>query len=213
MSPTKPPRIVAELGRPETPEETAARKAENSRNHRNRQTLNNLVASLLATVGLAIVIVLLVPRNDNPIDRSVDYAAVAVDAQRTVDETALSPELPGGWSANAAEVRTGGADGIEYWYIGFITPKDEFVGLTQGFDTNPTWLDEQVAGTLPSATTTIDGRQWDVYDNRGSDDVGNVEYALVTQTGADTIVLFGTAGDAEFETLASAVSAQLDQQR
>ena len=31
MAEAEPPRVVAELGRPETPEETAARKAENSR--------------------------------------------------------------------------------------------------------------------------------------------------------------------------------------
>ena len=55
--PSRESRVVAELGRPETAEETAARKAENSRNHRSRQTVNNLVYSLLATLGIVVVIV------------------------------------------------------------------------------------------------------------------------------------------------------------
>jgi hypothetical protein len=46
-------RVVAELGRPETPAETAARKAESSRLHRQRQTVNNLVYSLIATLGIS----------------------------------------------------------------------------------------------------------------------------------------------------------------
>ncbi len=67
MSPSKrPPAVVAELGRPETPEETAERKAENSRNHRNRQTVNNLVLSLIATVAVVALIVLFVPRGQTP---------------------------------------------------------------------------------------------------------------------------------------------------
>ena len=71
----RPPREVAELGRPETPEETAARKAENSRKHRQRQTLKNLVLALAASLGVVFIIVLLVPRSDGPIDRDVDVAA------------------------------------------------------------------------------------------------------------------------------------------
>jgi hypothetical protein len=54
------PRIVAELGRPETPEETAARKAENSRKHRENQTLRNLVFALLSSLAVVLVLVLVV---------------------------------------------------------------------------------------------------------------------------------------------------------
>ena len=46
------PRIVAELGRPETPDETAARKAESSRVYRASQNTRNLVAALLVTLAV-----------------------------------------------------------------------------------------------------------------------------------------------------------------
>ena len=92
-------RVVAELGRPETPEETAARKAENSRNYRARKTVNNLVYSLLATVGVVVLIVLVVPRSDQPLDRAVDWRAVTAEAQQTREQTLVDPELPEGWRA------------------------------------------------------------------------------------------------------------------
>ena len=46
------PRVVAELGRPETAAETAARKAESSRVYRSSQTTRNLIAALLVTIAM-----------------------------------------------------------------------------------------------------------------------------------------------------------------
>jgi hypothetical protein len=48
-----------------------------------------------------------------------------------------------------------------------------------------------------------------MYDRRDADDAGNREYALVTTIGELTVVLYGTAEDAEFETLAMAISQEL----
>ena len=41
----KQPRVVAELGRPETPDETAARKAASSAAYRSSKTVRNLVVA------------------------------------------------------------------------------------------------------------------------------------------------------------------------
>jgi hypothetical protein len=196
------PRIVAELGRPETGEETAERLATGSRNYRSRKTLNNLVLSLLATLGLVLVIVLLVPRNDNPILLDVDYQETAAQLQTAVDEPLLSPVLPDTWRANAAEYRSGGSDGVSAWYIGLLTPENQFIGLTQGFDANPTWLSQQVGDTPVSQTLMIGGVQWDVYVNPETRDQGNFEYALVTESADSTYLLLGTAEPAEFAELA-----------
>jgi hypothetical protein len=206
--------VVAELGRPETPEETAARKAENSRKHRQRQTLKNLVLALAASLGVVFIIVLLVPRSDGPIDRRVDVAAVARQAQLGQEEQLAVPELPDGWSSNAAELRVNDVDGVTAWYIGYLTPSDEYVGMYQGFDANPTWVADQLSRTIATGVTTIDGVEWTVYDNRQSSaDVGNARYGLVTETGTSTFVLIGTATTEEFETLATALVPAIDAQR
>ena len=68
---------------------------------------------------------------------------------------------------------------------------------------NPTWVADQLARTIATGVTTIDGVEWTVYDNRESNaDVGNARYGLVTEAGTSTFVLIGTATTEEFETLA-----------
>ena len=207
------PRVVAELGRPETPEETAARKAENSRNHRQRQTMKNLVLALGASLLVVLVIVLIVPRSDTPVEPDIDVASVAQQAQIAMSDPLAVPVLPEGWRSNAAEIRTSTADDVTAWYIGYLTPSDEYVGVYQGADANPTWVAELLARTLATGTTTIDGIEYTVYDNReSSDDVGNARYALTTESGGTTFVLLGTASPEEFETLASALTSTIEAQ-
>ncbi len=214
MAQERPPRVVAELGRPETPEETAARKAENSRNYRQRQTVQNLVFALGASLLVVLVIVLLVPRSDAPIERDVDVAAVAEEAEAVGDDPLAVPELPEGWRANAAELRTSTVDQVTAWYAGYLTPSNEYIGMYQGLDANPTWIAELLARTLASGTTTIDGVEWTVYDNRDTDnDVGNARYGLVTEAGDSTFVLLGTGTPEEFETMATALVPAIDAQR
>lgn len=198
------PRVVAELGRPETPEETAARKAENSRTYRQRQTVKNLVLALGASLLVVLVLVLLVPRSDTPIERDVDVALVAAQAQASSDDPLAVPELPQDWRANAAELRRSDVDEVTAWYAGYLTPSDEYLGMYQGLDANPTWIAELLARTLATGTTTIGGVEWTVYDNRDSaDDVGNARYGLTTEADGTTFVLLGTASPEEFETLAA----------
>ncbi|RXZ70996.1 DUF4245 domain-containing protein [Agromyces albus] len=211
---TRPPRVVAELGRPETPEETAARLAENSRLHRQRQTLKNLVLALGASLIVMLVLVLLVPRSDTPIEPDIDVAAVAEQAQIASSDPLAVPDLPEGWRANAAELRKSEADGVTAWYAGYLTPSDEYVGMYQGLEANPTWVAGLLERTLATGTTTIDGIDWTVYDNRESnDDVGNARYGLVTEAGGNTFVLIGTATTDEFETIAAALTPTVEAQR
>jgi hypothetical protein len=205
----KPAPIVAELGRPETPEETAARKAENSRKHRANQTLRNLIWSLVASVGLMLLIVIVVVRPDQPAREAVDFAAVAEQAQPTIDEPLAVPDVPGKWSANDADLGKA-RDGVSTWNIGFITPSTQFIALSQGIDANPTWLLTLLDQQLATGTDTVDGREWTVYDNRDGEDPGNLAYAMVTESGNSTYVLYGTADTNEFRTLAGSIGAEID---
>ena len=205
----KPPAIVAELGRPETPEETAARKAENSRKHRANQTLRNLIWSLVASVALMLLIVIVVVRPDQPDREAVDFAAVAAEAQPTIDEPLAVPVVPAQWKSNNADLGESN-DGVSSWYIGFITPSSQFIALNQGIDANPTWLITLLDQHLATGTETVDGREWTVYDARDSDDPGNLAYAMVTEAGDSTYVLYGTADDNEFRTFAGSVGSQIE---
>ncbi|CAN5279075.1 hypothetical protein BH11ACT4_BH11ACT4_20130 [soil metagenome] len=206
MAAQRPPAIVAELGRPETPEETAARRAENSRRHRSNQTLLNLVVALVASLGIVLFLVVIVVRPQAAPVAAVDYRAIAADAQSGTSEQLIVPTLPEGWSSNRAEFGTT-AEVLD-WYIGFLTPSTQFIALDQGIDANPTWR----AGVLDNAKSTgavsIDGLDWTIYDRRTVQRPGNFAYSMSTTIGASTVLLHGTASTEEFQVLAAAIAAE-----
>lgn len=207
MSP-KQPRIVAELGRPETPEETAARKAAASKRHRENQTFSNLIVAIVACLGVVLVMVLVVLRPSPPPREPVDVAAAAASAEASVGATLIAPVLPEGFDSNAAEIRVG-ADGVTTWYAGYVTPAEQFVSFTQALDANPTWLLTATDGAPQTGERTVGGLTWTEHDQRDADDPGNFAFVLTTEHDASTVVIAGTAADDEIQAFAEAVSASL----
>jgi hypothetical protein len=201
--------IVAELGRAETPDEIADRKAAASARRRSNQTALNLVLALLASLGVVALVVLVVVRPSSIERDPVDYAAVAADAQQAVDVPLVVPGLPAGWTANRAELVSGTADGIDSWQIGLLTPGQQYIGFVQGISVDQRWVSEQTANARPTSTLTVGDLDWQVYDRRDAQDPGNLAYIMTTVSGDSTIVLGGTASDAEFEVLADAAAAEL----
>jgi hypothetical protein len=197
--------IVAELGRAETPEETAERRAAARSARRSNQTALNLVVALVASLGIVALLVLVVVRPDPP-RNPVDYLEAARAAQAATDETLAAPVLPDTWGANRAEFEQGPADGVDRWEVGFLTAGGDYIGLVQGIDANPSWVAEGVADARSTGTVRIGGLEWTVYDRRTADDPGNLAYALVTTSETSTIILGGTASDDEFAVLADAVA-------
>jgi hypothetical protein len=200
-----PGRIVAELGRPETPEEADARKAENSRAHRANQTTRNLILALLASLAIVLFTVLIVVRPGTDRVAPVDYRAVAAQAQPGVSEALASPTLPAGWTSNDAELKSDSGKTVT-WYVGLITPKKQFIAIEQGISTSDTWFGSLLGKAQATGHVTIDGVRWTVYDQRSIDGVGNFPYSLAATIGESHLVLHGSADDAEFRVLATAVA-------
>lgn len=195
-------RIVAELGRPETPEETATRKAEQSRLHRANQTVRNLIWSLVATLIVVLLLVLVVVRPDPAPRPAIDYATTASQVIPPEGKSVIVPVLPDEWSANAAELRT--RDQVSTWYIGFLTPRATFIAIEQGFDANETWLANHYAERSSEASSVdVDGRRWT--EVLGLADAGNYERVWHTELGDDVIVLYGTASPEDFTILAASL--------
>jgi hypothetical protein len=201
MAPREPA-VVAELGRPETPEETARRKAEASARRRSNQTVFNLVVATAASLLIVLFLVVVVVRPSAPPRPPVDYQAIAAEA----GVAAIAPRLPDTWTANAAELETVG--GVRTWSIGFLTPEGQFIALEQGLDANPTWLAQAVDGVAATGSTRVGGLEWSVYDDRDAQDPGNYAFSMSAETDRGIVVLHGTASDAEFALLAEAVAAE-----
>ena len=202
--------IVAELGRAETPEETAERKAAASARRRSNQTAVNLVIALGASLAVVAFLILVVVRPNVSQTPAVDWAAEAAAAQGAVEVELVVPILPPDWWANRAELLPGASDGVTTWEIGFITPAEKYIELSQGIDANPSWVAGKVANSPATGSQSIEGVTWQVYDRRDASDPGLKAYALVTTVGGSTIVLSGDASDQEFATLAASVTAELE---
>lgn len=200
-------RIVAELGRPETPEEMAARKAETSRAHRANQTTRNLILALLASLALVLFIVLVVVRPANDLVKPVNYHSVAVQAQQTVTDKLADPVLPKTWTSNDAELKSDTGNTVT-WYIGLLTPKHQFIAIEQGVDTSDTWFGSLLGKAPVTGHVSIDGVEWTVYNQRQAANPGNFAYSLATTIHGAHFVLHGSADNAEFSQLASAIARQ-----
>lgn len=198
-------RVVAELGRPETAEETAARKSRERVLRRSRQTSRNLIASLGATLGVVVLIVLIVPRGSGTHQPVIDVASVARGDEATAGQALLAPRLPSSWKANAAELRGSGDDAN--WYVGWVIGDDRYAGLTEGLPGDDGTIDTALDQARPTGTTRIGGLPWQVYDRRplGSD-AGNAAYGLATRIGDVRVAVYGTAA-AQVRRLAGAAAA------
>jgi len=200
--------IVAELGRPETPDETAARKAASSQAYRSSQTFRHLIAALILTVAVVAVIVFAVPRGEPTPAAKIDVDRIAADVESTMQSPVVVPDLDDFWRVNVAQL-DGGATVV--WNI-TIAPADEeergFIRIAQAFDADAAWAPQMLDGFAPTSTVTIDGREWDVYDigDRGS---ANVTYALGTQAGDDYVLLFGSRSADSMAEVARSLDSQI----
>ena len=184
-------RVVAELGRPETPDETAARKAESSRIYRSSQTFRNLIAAIIVTVVVVFIVIFGVPRGELPDRESIDPAPVASQASESLGRTVLVPDVPAEWRVNAAEVSSDG--GSSAWSIAYVPGEEGFIRFAQAFDTDEVWARSALAGSSPTDSIQIDGVEWDVFEPADPSRAANISYALGTQAGSDYVLLYGAA--------------------
>lgn len=202
-------RIVAELGRPETAQETADRKAEASRIYRSSQTTRNLVAALIATVAIVVLVVMISPRGERPEPAPVDVASVAETQGARYDRDFITPDVPEGWRANGASVEV--RYGVPAWTVIYRTPEDggSFIRLAQGVDADEAWANRYLDSSIQGDTINIDGIEWQEYSFGRGDDSRNISYAIGTQVGDDYVVLYGSASAEETQGFAETFTDQL----
>lgn len=210
----KAPVVVAGLGRPETAAETAARKAVDSHNYRARKTVNNLVLSLIVSLGLVLVIFLMVPRGTGGFaEQSVDVATLAADASPSAGRTLAAPKVPEGWKAKQAVLRQ--SDDITSWQINYTTADNAYAAVVQAFtaDGSPVdeaWIAQQLEQQQPTGSEQLGNLDWVVYDHSDrSPDKANMLFGLASDTGDGTVLVYGTDTAGTLRVLATEVAASI----
>ena len=91
----------------------------NSSERRAKQTVRNLIFSMLASFGVVALIVLGLPRDDSSLIQRIDYQTVAREAEGVLLEKVLAPQVPSEWWSNAARLEK--QLGIDVWILELVT--------------------------------------------------------------------------------------------
>ena len=175
---------------------------------RAKQTIRNLVLSLIVSVGLVAAIYLGVPRDDTNRITPVDYQSISISASDSLGRQALSPEIPSDWWANAARLET--TLGVVSWYVGFVTEDNQYLGLSQAFDSNTSWESSLLSNNFQDGQIELSGLIWEIWPTiNPSSPPGTTEYALLHRMDKSVVVIYGTATSSDFEQLARAISSQV----
>jgi hypothetical protein len=178
---------------------------------RARQTLNNLLLSLAATVGVMVLLVLAVPRDDSNRVQPVDYVAIAEQAESEANEKLLIPTIPVDWYSNAARYRSSAQDGVANWYVGFVGPNSEFVAVTQGLDVNQTWMQLMIESNKPTGEVVIQGKTWKVYESvRENNPPKSKDYLMVLEYENNAVFVYGVAPRPNLEDFAAQLGTLID---
>lgn len=175
---------------------------------RARQTVVNLALSLLATLGLVLAIVLMVPRDDSNKIQRIDYVSIANDAAAASKFKVVAPELPFEWWANKAQWSANPVDTVPAFTAGFVGPKNEYIGMIQGFNANPTWLALKLQETkLTGAKPAKFWGHWDIYTAKvANEPAKDWDYVRVLQIEPnDYVILYGNGSMNDFDQIAKSI--------
>ena len=182
------------MSEPTTPREIAEAKAEARRLRRQRQTAKNLIASLVASLGIVIFLVLVVARPDEQVAEPIDYAAVGAEAETESGYDLAIPVLDETWSSNRADLRDESTGDV--WRVGLISTSGGFVQIVHYLNT------DDITNELPEdgvdgieTLISLNGasHEWSSRDRSGIESAGNDVYLLWTPVSNGHLVLRSTS--------------------
>lgn len=182
------------MSEPTTPREIAEAKAEARRLRRQRQTAKNLIASLVASLGIVIFLVLVVARPDEQVAEPIDYAAVGAEAETESGYDLAIPMLDETWSSNRADLREESTGDV--WRVGLISTSGGFVQIVHYLNT------DDITNELPEdgvdgieTLISLNGasHEWSSRDRSGIESAGNDVYLLWTPVSNGHLVLRSTS--------------------
>jgi Protein of unknown function (DUF4245) len=175
--------------------------------HRARQTVVNLVLALAASIALVALVVISVPRDESNRIKPVAYDNIVNQAKSATGLNFISIKAPTGWWCNLAQLNTSSNDAVINFKAGFVGSNTKYIGYTQAFDANPTWL----AFKLNTLTPTGDYKDWKIYQSIMKNDPPKTnDYTMVLQYSSNNyVLLYGVADESELQAFADEISLRL----
>ena len=186
-----------------------------AKEHRAKQTVNNLLLSLIACVAMVLVVVLIVPRDDSSRIPHIDYKAVAAEAATASKQAVIAPELPMDWWSNQAKWSQNPVDAVPKFEAGFVGPNNQYLGMTQAFGVNPTWLALSLKDVVLEKNYSNSGSKlvWGIYKTAEVHNPAKTRDIIwITQYENNAVMIYGDASEAEFKTFTKSIEAKLGAQ-
>lgn len=174
--------------------------------------MNNLLLSLLATAAMVLLIILVVPRDESSRIPKIDYTAVAAEASESSGKQIIVPVIPNDWWSNQAQWLGNPVDAVPRFEVGFVGPKNEYIGQTQAFGVNPTWIALSLKDVVLAETFTNPGSElkWEVFKNPVQREQPKTRDTIwMLQYEGDAILLYGTADKSQFGGFTKSIESQL----
>jgi hypothetical protein len=164
-----------------------------------------MIIALAVSIAAFLPIVLMNPSpNSEGYRPDIDVSAAARNATDVAGFTPVAPDTGNTFRPNYARWEGGTGSGVPAWEVGYITPKESFIGLIQTRAANPTWLLQQTQNAPVTGSRNAGGQEWELRDT------GKGEKSMVLDYRGTTVILAGAAQLEEFATLADAVVKSLD---
>ena len=147
---------------------------------RTKRGIRDLILSL-AVVAVFVAFLFAVvwrpaPEAVKPVDTQFPLEAARAQA----DYPVLFPEgLPSGWTPTSARFENG------TWFVGYVTPEQEYVAVTQTAGDSADFVKEQTLEGQADGSRTIDGTQWQQF-------ISGDQRSLVRTGDGSTTVVTGT---------------------
>ncbi|MCZ9881371.1 DUF4245 domain-containing protein [Arthrobacter sp. B2a2-09] len=170
----------------------------------NASVIGMLIALLLCVLAFLPIVLMNPAPKSSGYRPNVDVAATAANAKDVAGFTPVAPDTGDTFSPNYARWNSGTGDGVPTWEVGYVTPKQMFIGIVQTRKANPTWIFQQTGSAPITGTRSAGGHDWELHDTAK----GN--RSMVLNYRGTTIILSGSAGLDEFSTLAAAVVKSMD---
>ena len=165
---------------------------------RTQRGLRDLVLSLLVVGAFVAFLFAVVWRPAPDPARTVDPVPALTAAREQADYPVQAPTgLSAQWRATSA--RFDGDENTTTWFLGYVTPEDQYVALAQTDGDAGEFVADQTLRGRPDGERIISGRQWRQYT---TDD----QRSLVTSMDGSTVVVTGTVSYEQLADFASRLS-------
>jgi hypothetical protein len=164
------------------------------------ETVGDMLRSLAVVGGFVAVLMLITLRQTPDQDRSVDPDPVVAAAVEVAPFPAsVPPATPDGWRPTSARVTPPESDPFS-WYVGYITPEDRFVAVTESDGSRESFLGEIGVEGEAEGASLVAGTPW-----QRLDDPDGLHRALVREQNDVITVVTGTASYEVLEDVAASL--------